>query len=352
MAQSQNPTDSQALVQSMLQRLKIQPGRDNQACSPPSARITTTSTWDQDGERGAPNLQKLKNSPVNGFGVTANGISPNKFQVSAADSNSGLKGGKAQQPHLSCTADRGLISYPTQKDTADGYTGDNRMLGQASQPGITATETGQLFPVNSFKDADVTSLERTDVERVSFGSVTVTSNKDVVSRLGQNQDQHQGFTPKVFAWSLKPTNVNPESQEHKVLHTENGAFGALVQSKDTPIVSADQNIGSRRKLRLSDSKTRRWTQKLKERWRDRPGSLGKKPKGEGREEHQTEQETEVSSCFGYCLYCTVKQHLHLKMTRHLIYLILNLTTKPAADSTNCPHTKQGGRKFPLFTRRH
>lgn len=346
MAQSQNPTDSQALVQSMLQRLKIQPGRDNQACSPPSVRITATSTWHQDGERGAPNLQKSKNSPVNGFDMTANGISPNKLQISAADSNAGLKGGKIQQPHLSCEVDRGLISNPTQKGTADGSTGDNRMLGQASQPGITTTETGQLFPDESLKDADVTSSERTGVE--SFGSLTVTSNKDVVSRLGQNQDQHQGFTPKVFAWSLKPASVDPGSQEHKVLQTENGAFGALVQSKDTPIVSADQNSGSRRKPRLSDSKTRRWTQKLKERWKDRPGSLGKKPKGEEREEHQTEQGTEVSS---YCLYCAVKQHLHLKMTRQLIYSILDLSTKPAADSTNCPHTEQGGRKVPLFTRR-
>lgn len=305
MAQSQNPTDSQALVQSMLQKLKIQSGRDNQACSPPSGRFSTTSTWHQDGERGAPNLQKLKNSPVNGFDMTANGISPNKFQISAVDSNFGFRGGKIQQPHLSCEVDRGLISVPTQKGTADGYTGDSRMLGQTSQPGITTTEIGQLFSVKSLKDADVTSPERTGVERLSFGSVTVTSNKDVVSRLGQNQNQHQGFTPKVFAWSSKPTNVDAGSQEHKALHAENGAFGALVQSKDTPIVSADQNSGSRRKSRLSDSKTRRWTQKLKERWRDRPGSLGKKPKGEEREEHQTEQGTAVSSYFGYCLYCAV-----------------------------------------------
>lgn len=302
MAQSQNPTDSQALVQSMLQRLKIQPGRDNQACSPPSARITTTPTWRQDGERGASNLQKLKNSPVNGFDMTANGIpSFNEVQISAADSNSGLKGGKIQ-------VDRGLISVPSQKGTTDGYTGDNRMLGQASRPGITTTGTGQLFPVKSFKDADVTSSERSHVERVSFGSVT---DKDVVSRLGQ----HQGFTPKVFAWSWKPTNVDPGSQEHKVLHMENGTIRALAESTDTPIASTDQNSGSRRKPRLSDSKTRRWTQKLKERWRDRPGSLGKKPKGGEREEHQSEQGTEVSRCFGYCLYCAGKQHLHLKMTQ-------------------------------------
>lgn len=287
MSQSHNPTDTQVLLQSMLQRLKIQPGSDTQVCLNTPVPITAASTWGQDGERGASNLQKLNNSPVNGFEFNTNSIPPKEFRISAADGNSGLKGGEIQQPGLSCEVDRGLISFPTQKGNIDSDIGENRVLGQATQPGITPTGTGQLFPAKSLK------------ERVS---ATMTSNKDAARSMGQNQDQDQGFTPKVYVWSSKPTNANVDtgSQEHKVFHMENGGFGALAQSKDTLIVPTDQNTtngGSRRKQRSSENKTRRWTQKIKERWRDRPGSFGKKAKEEQREEQQSEKGTEVSHAF-------------------------------------------------------
>lgn len=298
MSQSYNPTDTQVLLQSMLQRLKIQPGRDTQACLNTPVPITAASTWGQDGERGASNLQKLNNSPINGFEFNTNGITPKEFRISAADGNSGLKGGAIQRPGLSCEVDRGLISFPTQKGNIDGDMGENRVLGQTTQPGITPTGTGQLFPAKSLKDADVTSSERTSVERVS---ATMTSNKDAARSMGQNQDQDRGFTPKVYVWSFKPTNANVDtgSQEHKVFHMENGGFGALAQSKDTRIVPTDQNTtnGGGRKPRSSENKTRRWTQKIKERWRDRPGSFGKKAKEERREEQQSEKATEVSRAF-------------------------------------------------------
>ncbi|XP_034739864.1 uncharacterized protein zgc:113229 isoform X2 [Etheostoma cragini] len=274
MSQSHNPKDTQALLQSMLQRLKLQPGKESQTYLHTPVPTTTASTWRQDGERAATNIQKVNSSPVKGFDFGSNGIPSNGFGTSAADSNFGLKGGKIQQPG-GCEVDRDLVSFPSQKDNIDGDTGEDRVLGQATQPGITPTGRGQLFPAESLKDADITSLERTD--RVSLGSSAVTkhilSNKDAVTSMGQNQD------PQVCKWSLKPTNVDTGSQWNEVLHMENRGFGASAQSKDTQSVPTSSS--SRRKHRPSDNKTKRWTQKIKERWKDRPGSFGKKGKEEG-----------------------------------------------------------------------
>lgn len=304
MAQSGNPTDTQALLQSMLQRLKLQSGREGHAYLHTPVPITAASTWGQGGERGASDLQKVSNSPVNGFEFCANGIPSKEFGISAADSNCGLKGGVIKQPGFSSGVDRGLISFPHQRDNTDGGTGENRVLGQATQPGITPTGTGQLFPAKSL-NADITSFERTVRERVSFLSSAMTrhtpNNKDAATSMGQNQDHDQGFTPKVYVWSSKPSEANLDtgSQEDKVFHMGNGGFGALAQSKDMQIVLTDQqstNSSSRRKHRSSENKTRRWTQKIKERWRDRPGSFGKKGKEEEqREDQKREQGIKVSS---------------------------------------------------------
>ncbi|XP_051274973.1 cyclin-dependent kinase 12 isoform X2 [Dicentrarchus labrax] len=299
MSQSRNSTDTQALLQSMLQRLKLQPGREGQTYLHTTLPITAPSTWGQAGERGASNLQRVNNSPVNGFEFGTNGVPSKQLGISAVDGNIGQG---IQQPFHGSEVDSGLISFPTQKDNIDD-TGEKRVLGQATQPGITSTGTGQLFPVKSLKHADITSSERTDGERVSFGSSAMTrhtpSDKDAVTSMGQNQDLDRGFTPRVFVWSSKPTdaNVDTGSQGDKVLHMGNGGFGDLAQSKGTQIVQTDQNTtnnSSRRKQRPSENRTRRWTQKIKERWRDRPGSFGKKGKEEeGREDQKSMQGTEL-----------------------------------------------------------
>lgn len=296
MSQSHNPKDTQALLQSMLQRLKLQPGKEGQAYLHTPVPTTTASTWWQDGERGATNIQKVNSSPVNGFEFGSNGISSKEFGIS--DSNFGLKGGKIQQPGHGCEVDRGLISFPSQKDNIDGDTGEDRVLGQATQPGITPTGREQLFPAESLKDADITSFERTDGMRVSLGSSAMTrhilSNKDAVTSMGQNQDQDL----QVCKW---PTNVDTGSQGNEVLQMENRGFGALAQSKDMQIVPT--NSSSRRKQRSSENKTRRWTQKIKERWKDRPGGFGKKVKEEGgRVDQKSEQGTEVSNIIFQFVY--------------------------------------------------
>ncbi|XP_042348665.1 uncharacterized protein zgc:113229 [Plectropomus leopardus] len=282
MSRSNDQKDTQALLQSMLQRLKLQPGREGQAYLHTPVPASAAPTRGQDGERGASSLQKGNNTPVNGFG--SNGITSKEFGISAADGNFGLKGEEVQRPGHGCEVDGGVV-FPSQKDNIDGHT------GQATQPVITSTGTSQLSPDKALKDANVTSSVRSDGERVNFGNFAmtrnITSDKDVVTSTGQNHDQ--SFTPKVYSWSLKPTNTG-SSQE--VLHMGNGGFGTLAQSKDMQIVPTNNSF--RRKQRSSENKTRRWTQKIKERWRDRPGSFGKKGK-EGGGADQKSVGTEISS---------------------------------------------------------
>ncbi|XP_059202859.1 uncharacterized protein zgc:113229 [Centropristis striata] len=288
---SQSNKDSQALLQSMLQRLKLQPGKEGQAYLHTPVSTTAASTWGQDGKGGASNFQKVNSKDVNGFEFGTNGVSSKDFGISAVDSNFGLKGGEVHQPDNGSEVDKGLVSFPSQKDNIDG---EDRVLGQATQPGITPAGTGQLLPAKSLKDAEITSFQRTDGARVSFGSSATTthipSNKNAATSVGQSQDQEQvqSYTPKEYAWASKPTDANLASQENEVFHMGNGGFGALAESKDMQIVS-------RRNQRSSETKTRRWTQKIKERWRDRQGSFGKKGKEGGRVDRKSEQGTEAIS---------------------------------------------------------
>ncbi|XP_045885641.1 uncharacterized protein zgc:113229 [Micropterus dolomieu] len=300
MSQSSDPPDTQALLQSMLQRLKLHPGRESQAHLHTPVPISTASTWGRGGERGVSDFQKVNNSSVNCFEFGTNCSTAKEFGISAAGGN----GGEIQQRGHDFEMDRGLISFSTHKNSTNGDTGENRVLGQAAQPGINPTGTGQLFPVKSLKEADITSFKMTDDKRVSLGSSAMSShipsNKDAVTNMGQNQDQDQGFPHKVYTWSLKPTDANLDirSQENKVFHVGNGGFGALAQSKDMQIVPTGQettNSSSRRKQRSSENKTRRWTQKIKERWKDRQGKFGKKGKEEEwKEDQKIEQATKFS----------------------------------------------------------
>lgn len=272
----------------MLQRLKIQPGRDSQTYLHTPVPIAAVTTCVQDGERGASNTH----SPVNGFQFGTNGVPSKGFGISAEDTNFSLKGGEIQQPGLGCKVDGGLISFPTPKSNTDGDKGENSVVVRATHPRISPIGTEQLFPAKSLRDADVTASERTSAGRVM-------NDKGAVRGMAKNQDQDQSFTTKVYMWSVEPTNANSDmvSQERKVVHMENGGFGALAQNKETHIVLHDQittKSNSRRKQQSSENKTRRWTQKLKERWKDRRGSFGKKAKEEQREEQQSEQGTKVS----------------------------------------------------------
>ncbi|KAK2849078.1 hypothetical protein Q5P01_008912 [Channa striata] len=289
MSQSNTSKDSQALLQSMLQRLKLQPGREGQAFLHTPANTAVPSTWGQDGQREAFNFQEVNISPVNGC----------EFMNSA--SNSGPTGGEIQQQSHGCEPDSGPASLRSQKD---GDTGVERVLAQATSPVTPPTEKGQLFPAQSLKDADVTSFERTNGERVNFGSSAMVMNipgtHNAVRIMGQNQERNQGFTSKDYIWSLKPTDasLNAGIEENRMLHPENGGFGVSAQSKDLQFAANSQttkNSGSIRKQRPSENRTRKWTQKIKERWRDRQERFGKKSKEQGISlDQKSEQVNEAS----------------------------------------------------------
>lgn len=293
MSQSPNSTDSQALLQSMLQRLKLQPGKEGQAQLHTTGPVTAASTWGQGGNRGASSdFQKFSSSPG------TNGIPSKEFRNPAAYSNFSFKFGEQQQGHGG-EVDRGFISFPSQKDNSNGGTGDSMVLGKATQPAITPAGTGQLFPTTSsneaFKD---TSFERTETEKWNFGSSALKrnmpSNPDAGQTMGANENQDHGFKPKAYLWSLKTADVLTGGQDSKVLNVANGEFGAMGESKDVQ-VSPDSQIttnSSFRRKQSSENKSRRWTQRLKERWKDRQGKKGKEEQG-----RTGDQKTEVSSVF-------------------------------------------------------
>ncbi|XP_029964788.1 A-kinase anchor protein 200 [Salarias fasciatus] len=262
MSQPQNPTDTQALVQSMLQRLKLQPGRESQAYLHTPALSTPVPTCRPDVETEASSDQKVKTSPVRDSGK--NGI-PEEFRISSVHTDDGPKGGEING---------GPISSAAQKDNIDGETGENAGL---SQDGMSPTGTGQLLPAKSFKDADISSFEKTNGERVRSGSSAMTKdashNTDTALSMGQNPELDRGFTPRVYLWSLKSTDTGTGGQEDKPLHVGNSGLGALA--------TTTVNSSFRKKQRPPEKKTKRWTAKIKERWRDRQGSFGKKGKEEG-----------------------------------------------------------------------
>lgn len=275
------------MLQSMLQRLKLQSERDAQSFLHTPVPTTAASTQKGDGGTGASTLQKVNNNPVNGFDFGTNGVQSRQFGIS----------GNIQRPGH----DRGLVSFPSQKDNTHSKSGENTVWVQATSPGFTSTGTGQLFPTKSLKDADTASFERTDGESVSFSTSPLTrhipDNKDAVTRLGQNQVQDQGFKPKVYMWSPTSTNANlgTESQENKVIMGNGGNLGPGKDIKFAANSQGTSRNSSRRNQRSSEKKSRRWTEKLKERWLDRTGS--KKGKDEREADQRNEQGTGVSPAF-------------------------------------------------------
>lgn len=272
MSQSPNPADSHALLQSMLQKLRLQSEREGQ------------------GHRHT--LGPENSSPG------TNGIPSNKVRSPAADSNFSFKFGQLQQPGHGGGVDRGFISFPSQKDNSDGDTGDSRVMGQATQPAITPTVTGQLFPTTSLKDA---SFERTDTEKWSFGNSamkrSMPPNAHAAQSMGVNENQEQGFKPKAYLWAVKNTDSFAGGQDNEALNVGNGGFGAMAENKDSQVATDSQkttNSSVRRKQRSSENKTRRWTQRLKDRWKDRQGKKGKEEEGGSIGDQKSEEGPEIS----------------------------------------------------------
>lgn len=276
MSQSPDSADTQALVQSMLQRLKIQQGKDSETQQQLHELNPTVSTCAEEAE--ASSVQKLHTVPVDGSEFVTNRIHSNVLRISDTDQSTRLKGETVQTTVLNWEVEKDPILFPAQNNS-DGQTGQNRAAGQDTQPWIPQAETGQLFTGTLTKDADVAS----NVETGNIGSGTVSSPE---------QSQSRAFQPEVFARSSKATYVTG-SPQNRVSPVENGERGTF---SPMHITATDQNIergGFSRKQQSMGKKTRRWTQRIKERWKDRRGSFGKQQKEEQKAQ-QIGQQSEVS----------------------------------------------------------
>ncbi|TWW55626.1 hypothetical protein D4764_09G0006750 [Takifugu flavidus] len=149
MSQSPNSTDTQAVLQSMLQRLKIQ----------------------QEGVAEASSVQKLNNGPVGGHEFGSNGIPSRLLTISEAGQSLSLKDEVAQKPVLNWEVNKGHISFPVHKDQSDGGTSQNRVMGQDTQLRIPPAETGQRVPAELPKEGNATS-NRAEMQTVNIGGVT------------------------------------------------------------------------------------------------------------------------------------------------------------------------------------
>ncbi|KAM9741834.1 uncharacterized protein ACNS7B_012785 isoform 2-T2 [Menidia menidia] len=295
MSQSHHSTDTQALLQSMLQRLKLQQGREGQAYLQTPAN--TASTLWQEGGNQSSNYQEVNNSSFNVFG--ANGVPSKEFRITTVDSNFVIR--PNEEKPFSSELGRSPTSFPFQKVKIDGNreesgTCPNRVLGQLTQPGVIPAPTTQLFPAQSPKDADFPSDERTKGERVAFGSFAmkrhIPADTDIVSNVGTNQNHVQEFTPKVYTWSTKSIDADSAGQVNKMLNMGNGEAGGFGPTND--ILRSQNPTISMRKQRSSENKTRRWTQRIKERWKDKHVTFAKKGKEEGGTVNPgTEKETQV-----------------------------------------------------------
>lgn len=249
MSQSHQPTDSQALLQSMLQRLKLQPGRDGQTqLQTPAAAFTL----EQDGGRGGPNHKEVDNKPVNVFGLN----NPPSKKVPA--------GSFTQQPAPGCDVGKGWTSFPTQNVDSDGDTGEIRVW----------RKYGVWKPFPAGKE---------------FTTNHIPPNTDVVSSVSQVQS----FTPR---WS----HPDAAREESKVYHEGNGGIGGLKDSPDVQVFSGNQvTMTNTRKKRPSENRTRRWTQRIKERWTEKHSKKGQED--EGAADQRTQQGAQVSFHWTYFL---------------------------------------------------
>lgn len=337
MSQSPHSPDTQALLQSMLQRLRIQQGKDSETQRQFRVPNSAASACAEEAATEASSVQKRNTGPVDGYECGANRIHSKELRISETDRCTGLKGEVVQKTVLNWEVDKDQILFPAQNGNNVGGTGKNTVAGQNTQPRIPHAETGQPFPATLSKDGDITSY-RSNVGTVNFGSMTVS--------IPEQTQSSQGFQPKVFAWSSKPTYVIG-SPRYRVLPVENGEFGTSTPSKDTHGTATDQHTergGLGRKQQSMEKKPRRWTQKIKERWKDRPGSFSKKQKEEQRA-LQIRQQSEVSNKMHFVdfLYVT-------NLSQNLVYSI-EFTPKAAVyDKRHHQCIKQGRRNCGLPSR--
>ncbi|XP_061541412.1 uncharacterized protein zgc:113229 [Phycodurus eques] len=258
MSQLSNPPDSQALLQSMLERLKLQPGRERHAYEHTGEPLPHASTLGTDGVGSVPNHKKERDDLTNGHVFS---LSAKRFGVSSGDTNFTSKYGERLQAVHGFEQHRGPFFFPPQRDNSqmDG----NTVSENVTLPRLSNASTGQDFLSKTFH---------------SFGRTDTGEQRDNISGY---KDQDHGFQHNVHDWSWGSTDFAADSQGNKSFHTENGGFGDLSKWRNMEMIPYKDISMTKRKQRSSENKARRWTQKLKERWMERTGKKGKDESMEG-----------------------------------------------------------------------
>ncbi|PWA22288.1 hypothetical protein CCH79_00012616, partial [Gambusia affinis] len=284
MSQSPHSTDSQAVLQSMLQRLKLQSGREGQAHFQTPVSSSAAPALGQNGQRGAASLQGVPSSPVDV--LSFNGYPSKEFPISATNSTSGFLRDEKHQASPALEGSRSPTFFPSQKVGPNGDSGKKWELGEAPGPGISPTSTRPLFPTKPQKEIKLTFFKRTDTESENIGSYLMREDVPAKTSAGLNMMENQNHVP---AWSVNSTDAGLAGGGNIGSHVGNGGFSSLQQNNDLQVFSNSQVATNMRRKRSTENKTRRWTQKLKERFKDRHGNAEKK----GKEDGLPGQETQV-----------------------------------------------------------
>ncbi|XP_019739817.1 uncharacterized protein LOC109524399 isoform X2 [Hippocampus comes] len=240
MSQSSNQPDGQALLQSMLERLKLQPGRERHAHEHADEPLPPVPTCGADGV-------KEREDVTNGYAL---GVPAKRFEVSSVDNSFRPKDEERLQPVRGFEKYRGHFFFPPQRDNSP--MGVNMVSGNVNSPQISNASTGQHFSAKALP-----SIGRTD------------SGVQQDNIFG-NKDLDHGFKHNVHDWSWGSTDFTADNQGNKAFQAENGGLGDLSKWKDMQMISRKGSM-TKRKQRSIENKGKRWTHKLKERWLERKG---------------------------------------------------------------------------------
>ncbi|XP_067104303.1 uncharacterized protein zgc:113229 [Osmerus mordax] len=111
-------------------------------------------------------------------------------------------------------------------------------------------------------------------------SCTVVAEGTESSRTSSLKQSESGFTPRVYVWSLGSANPGLDTGSP----VESGAFGNRGLNNVMGVFLANQGtaesslVAAKKKKRLSERSTKRWTLNIMDRWRESRGSLGKREK--------------------------------------------------------------------------
>ncbi|XP_057707114.1 uncharacterized protein zgc:113229 isoform X2 [Corythoichthys intestinalis] len=235
-------TDSQALLQSMLERLRLQPERERNAYEHTGEALTLAPIWGSDGVGSLPNQEIETDVLTNGYAI--DGPAKTFGVPSSVDRSFSPKDVERLQPVHDFQQYRGHFFFPPAKDNS------HMTVNLASE---NAT-TGQ--------DLSGKSLH------YSRGTGTG-SQKDKIS---EYKESDHGFKHNVHNWSWGSPDFTTNNEGNHSFHVGNGGFENLSKWKGMQMIPEKM---TKRKQRFSENKAKRWTQKLKERWIERSSKKGK-----------------------------------------------------------------------------